>query len=104
MIPIKLKYLFTDNGFRKIPVVFTGVEDKNGEEIYQDDIVLYMDRYYRVCWRQDECRWEVQNKHKFLDSDATDIVPLGYGFHKKMEVVGNYNEKDKDLLKKIWEK
>lgn len=72
---------------------FTGRTDKEGKEIYEDDILLIIDQgYFRVTWDRDNCKFYLLPLEDYLDE-----MPLDRSWEVDYEVEGNIYE-NKDLL------
>ncbi len=73
---------------------FTGLQDKNGVDVYEGDIITLYDPYTKsqhiaeVIWDDNNCRYAI--KYTFIDFD--------FLITDEIEVIGNIYE-NKDLLK-----
>ncbi len=71
---------------------YTGLQDKNGKEIYEGDIVRGCLEHGVVVWIQEEARWGID-----VGGERKDI-PFWEVNHAHLEVIGNIFE-NPDLLK-----
>lgn len=75
---------------------FTGRTDKEGKEIYEDDIILIIGQgYFRVTWDRNNCKFYLLPLEDYLDK-----MPLDRSWEIDYEVEGNIHE-NKDLLEYI---
>ena len=75
---------------------FTGRTDKEGKDIYEDDILLIIGQgYFRVTWDRDNCKFYLLPLEDYLDE-----MPLDGSWEIDYEVEGNIHE-NKDLLEYI---
>lgn len=70
---------------------FTGLYDKQGEEIYEGDIVEWDEEKYVIEWTEDTARFELVGEDVIYDFD--NVYPK-----KELEVIGNIYE-NSELLK-----
>lgn len=73
---------------------YTGLKDKNGKLIYENDYIKGRYVYHKVCWDDKKARFIIQNmKYKEyccgIDQEFIDEIGL--------EIIGNIHE-NKDLL------
>lgn len=84
---------------------YTGLRDKNGREIYEDDIVLIKGNYGGDVW-YDECMAIIHfDQNEFIPYNVDDcygVVWQDYNW-AEFEVLGNAHEAQ-NLLKDIWKK
>ena len=73
---------------------YIGVDDKNGKEIYEKDVVLIdgEDEYFVVEWDSDTARFVMNSKTLTVDFDNY--------WGNQVEVIGNMYE-NADLLKEV---
>lgn len=69
----------------------TGLQDKNGKEIYEGDVILFDKEPFQVVW----CRCGFQAKR--LNCDITNLRDMASRAESRFEVIGNIYE-NQDLL------
>lgn len=68
---------------------FIGVSDRNGEDLYESDIVLYQGKTYVVLWNQPACTYHLYVvRNSKLESEG----PVRYSFEKDLLKIGNMLE------------
>ena len=84
------------------PLQFTGISDKNGIEIYADDIVSDGNLTFTVVWNTQNGAWKLDPLYSNVDlavdgwlTLVLEYQSLGNGYFKRddLEVIGNINFK-----------
>ncbi len=70
---------------------YIGIDDRNGDMIWENSIVIYQDEYGKISWHNDEAMFVVEFDTWFTDFDHL------YG--KELEVVGSVFE-NSELLER----
>ena len=66
---------------------YTGVNDKQGREIYEGDIVLFFKRKLKITWKEEDC--------SFIMEDDEILLTLFKHNASKCEIIGNIYENDR---------
>ena len=86
-------YEHTD--FKDIELMqYTGLKDKNNEEIYEGDIVTLHNGKYKVIFNTEEARFVLR------DDEFEMNIPFTNNNNKRMEVIGNIYE-NSELIKEV---
>jgi YopX protein len=69
---------------------YTGFEDKLGQEIYEDDILLIGENKYHVYWDEQDVTWnyKINSETKKLSQKFTSTTIRGYNANEKAEQDG----------------
>ena len=95
-------YIYTDKGNEfdsDMPIMQgTGLKDKHDKEIFEGDILTYIDEYKFFCevlWNNEGCQYYI----KFTDDGYTDSLSgfFGSGGTTPLEIVGNIYENPESL-------
>jgi YopX protein len=73
---------------------FIGISDRNGEDLYESDVVLYQGGTYVLLWNQPACTYHMYTVH---DNKLESEGPVRYSFEKDLVKIGNLLE-NPDLL------
>ena len=90
---------FWDNSYHIMQ--FTGLKDKNGQEIYEGDILSFptsnwINREVQVVWYEKQHCWALKNNHGIQHTTSGGRAYLIDGKH--LEIIGNIYE-NPELLK-----
>lgn len=68
---------------------FTGLLDKNGKEIYEDDYVMWDDGQYVIKWTGD-CGWILKDDRP--DIECPNLYAIQSPKQSRIEVIGNTHD------------
>jgi len=77
--------LITGDGVYLQPLLFTGIKDRNGQEVYEGDIVEYQGRIFQIIFGATEFNTRAQIETEFVMRDISTTWRLS----KDVEVIGN---------------
>ena len=103
-IDILHKEIFFSNGdvdyceisnFKYIELMqYTGLKDKNGKEIYEGDIIKFLNNIFEVIWCNEKASFMLKNK------EYKEFLNFIYENNNGMEIVGNIYE-NPELIKEV---
>lgn len=90
-----------DNNKRMIPLQYTGLQDKNGREIYEGDIIRDIEKLtWQVLYNESEACFDIQNMDKksrlqriHLHSSFEDLEVIGNIYENPELIKGDKNER-----------
>jgi uncharacterized phage protein (TIGR01671 family) len=76
---------------------YTGLEDKNGKEIYEGDLVLVRDvRICEIVFHEQAGCWDLELRNALSSLSIGPVAPASWKYH--VEIIGNIHE-NRDLIK-----